>query len=94
MLYSTGIMPIFYNNYKWSITCKNIELLCYTSAANIILYVNKLYFSLKKWGKSDNFHKLKLNETWLLHVIWYLDEVLEQKKDKNKNEENLNIVFS
>ena len=30
ILYNAGNVTIFYNNYKWSITFKNCELLCHT----------------------------------------------------------------
>ena len=32
-----GIQPIFYNNYKWSITFKNCESLCCTPETYITL---------------------------------------------------------
>ena len=38
MLHNTGTKPIFYNNYKWSITSKNYESLLYTyNLYNIIV---------------------------------------------------------
>ena len=35
--YSTGNIANFYNNYTWTITCKNCESLCGTPETNIIL---------------------------------------------------------
>ena len=45
ILYSTGNIAIFYNNFKWSIIYKNIKSLCCPPETNIILYIN---YNLKK----------------------------------------------
>ena len=37
------IQPIFYNNFKWGIICKNIESICCTPETNNI--ANQLDFS-------------------------------------------------
>ena len=34
------IQPLFCNNFKWSISYKNIESLCCTPDISIILYIN------------------------------------------------------
>ena len=41
-----GIEPIFYDNYKWSITFNNCESLYYTPVTYLILYSD--YTSKKK----------------------------------------------
>lgn len=45
-----GILPIYYNNYEFSITLKNCASLHYISVSYIILYVN--YISIKIIWKS------------------------------------------
>ena len=48
-----GTQPIFYNNYKWSVTFKNCESLCCTPVTYIILYIKytSIYKKLKKKKK-------------------------------------------
>ena len=46
-----GIQPVFYNNYKWSITFKNCESLYCILVTYIILYIS--YTSVKKIAGSS-----------------------------------------
>ena len=43
---SQGIQPIFYNNYKWSITFENSESLHCTLVTSAVLHIN--YTSIKR----------------------------------------------
>ena len=42
------IEPVFYNNYKWSISFKNCESLYCTPLTYLILYITILHFLREK----------------------------------------------
>ena len=50
-LYTQGIGPIFYNNYKWNIIFKNCESLYCIPVTFIIVYIN--YIQLKKRNRKE-----------------------------------------
>ena len=59
------IKNLFYNNFIWSVICKNIKSLCYTPETNTILSIN--YTSIKKKYLFGTLHEQKINACKLRH---------------------------
>ena len=56
-----GLQSIYYNDYKWSITFKNCESLCFTPGTYIILCINYTQFKKLKIKILKNInHNLKI----------------------------------
>ena len=93
-MYTQRILPIFYNNFIWSIIYKNIKSLCCTPEINIRLLVN--YTSIKKITlvhlEKNNSRKIRVHngsflETFVISLILSLsmhspEILLDSQKNK------------